>query len=124
VFDDEDEEPTADGKQFDAVGKYEEPEEPGAGDIGPSIPDTAGQAANAPPKLRLLFWRLVVLFNVALVAVAVGVMLIAFGTDPTLGTQVLLVGLVLSVYGYYRYREAREEVGELVGTDAPEEDNG
>ena len=67
-----------------------------------------------------LFWGLVVLFNVAIVAVSLGVMLIAFGVDETLGLQVLLGGLVLSVYGVYRYRDARNQAADIVGGD---EDN-
>jgi len=123
VFEDEDEEPTADGKQFDAVGKYDGPEEPDAGDLGPPVPeapDLTAAAADADPRLQNLFWGLVVLFNVAILAVAVGVMLIAFGVDATLGFQVLLGGLILSVYGVYRYRDARDQAADIVGGD---EDN-
>lgn len=124
MFEDEDEEPTAEGTQFDAVGKYDEPEEPDPGDLGPPIPeapDLAAAAEDADPRLQNLFWGLVVLFNVAILAVALGVMLIAFGVDATLGLQVLLVGFILSVYGVYRYRDARTEAADIVDGG---EDNG
>jgi len=123
VLEDEDEEPAADGRQFEAVGKYDEPEEPDAGDLGPPVPeapDLTAAAEDADPRLQNLFWGLVVLFNVAIVAVALGVMLIAFGVDETLGLQVLLGGLVLTAYGVYRYRDAREQAADIVGGD---EDN-
>ena len=123
VFEEDDQPANADGRQFDAVGKYEEPDEPGPGDVGPSIPeapDTAS-AKDADPTVQNLFWSLVVIFNVAIVAVAVGAMMVGFGTHPTLGLQVLLAGLIVAGYGLYRYREARREVATLVGDG--DEDN-
>lgn len=126
MLEEDDGDPNADGAKFEAVGKYEEPEEPGPGSLGPDVPeapDLTAAAEDADPAVQNLFWGLVVLFNVAILALSVGAMLILFGTDPTLGVQVLLVGLVLAVYGGYRYRDAKATVADIV-SDGDGEDNG
>ncbi len=128
MFEEDEETPNADGRQFDAVGKYEEPQEPGAGSIGPSIPeapDLSMSAADADPAIQQHFWTLVLLCNVAIAALSIGAMMVGFGTHPTLGLQVLLAGVIISIYGVYRYRNARAEIAERAGADDAEaEDNG
>ena len=118
MFDDDGEhEPPADGRQFDAVTRFEEPEEPGPGDIGPAVPEPPEPSGETPPRVQLLFWALVVVFNLAVLAVGVGLVLILFDGNLTLGGQILLVGLVLLGYGIYRYRDAKREIEALTAED-------
>lgn len=107
---DNDDEPEPDGRQFDAVTRFEEPEEPGPGDLGPPIPEAPEPAGDASPRVQFLFWGLVVVFNLAVLAVGVGFLLIVFDGNLELGAQVLGVGLLLFGYGVYRYRGAKREV--------------
>ena len=69
------------------------------------IPDDA----DVPTSLARVFWTLVAVFNVALFAIAVGALLIAFRGQWDLGGSVLLSGLVLFVYGLYQYRRYRDD---------------
>lgn len=89
-----------------------EPSEPDPGALGPeapTAPDLSQRASEADPEVRTLFWWLVLVFNVALMAASVGLMFVAFKGNWTLGGQLILVGLVLGGYGYVRYRRFRRE---------------
>jgi len=84
-----------------------EPEEFDPESLGPespSIPDLSEKASEADPEVSGLFWWLVVVFNVALMAFSLGLMFIIFQQNWTLGGQLSLAGLVLGGYGYVRYR--------------------
>ncbi|MDY6817659.1 MAG: hypothetical protein SVG88_03275 [Halobacteriales archaeon] len=70
---------------------------------GPSVPSEA----DAPTELKWEFWRLVVVFNVALLATAIGVMLIGFRGQLGTGGASLIGGLALFGVGLYRYRTVR-----------------
>lgn len=52
-----------------------------------------------------LFWYLVFVFNVSLLALAVGPMFVVFLDRWVLGGQITAAGAILSAYGYYRYRK-------------------
>lgn len=119
MFDeDREDEPEPDGRQFDAVTRFEEPDEPGPGDLGPEIPEAPEPSGDASPRVQFLFWGLVVIFNLAVLAVGVGLLLIVFDGNLELGGQVLAVGLLLTGYGLYRYRDAKREIEDL--TDGEE----
>lgn len=64
------------------------------------------------PEVSRTFWRLVVVFDVALLALAVGPMFIYFRGDWTTGGRLLLLGGVAFAYGVYRYRRFRASRGE------------
>lgn len=102
----------AEERQFDAVGRYEEPEEPDVGPDVPKAPDTTDRVADVDPELRGTFWALVLVFNVALLATSVGVMLAAFQGNLVRGGQFLVLGLLVFAYGWYRYRQARTRLDE------------
>lgn len=92
--------------------KYSEPEEPDPHDLGPPIPeapDPTETDAEIDPGTHRLFWALVVVFNLALLALSLGVMIAAFDGKYELGGQVFLVGAVLFGYGYFRYRRFERE---------------
>jgi hypothetical protein len=114
VLDEEsDEEPEPDGRQFDAVTRFEEPEEPGAGSVGPDLPEPPDPEDAVHPRVRFLFWALVAVLNLAVLAIGVGLLFVVFTDDLVLGGQILAVGLILLGYSAYRYRGARREVAAL-----------
>jgi hypothetical protein len=71
-------------------------------ELAPSVdvPDES----DADPEVQRQFWILVVVFNVALGALSVGAMFIAFRGQWTLGGRLVVAGAVLSAYGFYKYR--------------------
>ena len=71
-------------------------------ELAPSVdvPDES----DANPTLQRKFWLLVLVFNVALMAVSVGAMLAVFRGQYDTGTSLVAAGLVLSAYGFYKYR--------------------
>ena len=85
-----------------------EPDEFDPDSLGPGIPEAP--SAPEPPQdgsaseATGLFWKLVVVFNVALLGLSVGPMLIYFEGQVDRGTQVFLVGAIAFGYGYFRYR--------------------
>lgn len=121
MFDDDREnEPPADGKQFDAVTRYGEPDEPQPGDIGPPIPeapDPRDSDTEIHPRVHVLFWSLVVVLNIAVLAVGLGLLFVFLGGDLVLGGQLLLAGLVLFAYGGFRYRRAKRELDSVTDSD-------
>ncbi|MFB6310119.1 MAG: hypothetical protein ABEH64_02940 [Salinirussus sp.] len=98
-------------RQFDAVTRFEEPEEP---DLGPEVPEPGTDSTGVPARVQFLFWGLVVIFNLAILGIGVGLLLVVFDGNLVLGGQLLLAGLLLLGYGLYRYRDASEEVSRLV----------
>ena len=78
------------------------------------IPDS--DEVDVPQETARLFWYLVAVFNVALMGLAVGILLIVFQNRWALGGQITIGGAVLLAYGYYRYRKhARSEAAEQNG---------
>ncbi|WP_276251463.1 DUF7322 domain-containing protein [Haloarcula rara] len=83
-----------------------EPEEFDPSSLGPDIPeapDPPEGAANT--EVTALFWKLVVVFNIALLALSVGPMLYYFEGRVDLGIRVTLAGAIAFAYGYFRYRQ-------------------
>lgn len=90
-----------------------EPEPP---DLGPEVPsvDVPGPdegltesltpESDVDPETHRTFWRLVVVIDVALLALTVGPMLIYFEGDWRRGLAMVSLGLVVSVYGLRTYR--------------------
>lgn len=76
-------------------------------ELAPSVdvPDSS----NADPQLKRQFWLLVLVFNVALLAFSVGLMLVAFRGRWDDGTTATAAGIILFLYGYYRYRGVTRE---------------
>ncbi|MFB6269341.1 MAG: hypothetical protein ABEH83_05320 [Halobacterium sp.] len=98
-------------------------------ELAPSVdvPDES----DADPALQRRFWLLVLVFNVALMAVSVGAMLAVFRGQWDTGTSLVAAGLVLTAYGVYKYRvyknadEADENDGDADDRhDAAEADDG
>lgn len=66
--------------------------------------DEEESALDADEELRGEFWRQVVLFNVALLGVSLGAMLVGFDGRWLFGAGVFAVGAVAFLRGYARYR--------------------
>ena len=87
-----------------------EPEEFDPSSLGPDVPE-----APSPPDgegysdVQSLFWKLVVVFNVALLALSLGPMFAYFEGRVEFGLRIFLVGVVLFAYGTFRYVQFRRE---------------
>ncbi|MBX0293481.1 DUF7322 domain-containing protein [Haloarcula nitratireducens] len=104
-----------------------EPEEFDPDSLGPDIPEApSAPDGSAASDTAALFWKLVVVFNVALLALSVGPMFIFFEGNTDLGLRIFLVGLVAFGYGtfrYVRFRQSRERSEEDDGSsDATADD--
>jgi len=81
-----------------------EPDEFDPSSLGPEVPeapDPPEGAANS--DVTALFWKLVLVFNAALLALSVGPMLAYFEGRVDLGLRIFAVGAVLFGYGTVRY---------------------
>jgi hypothetical protein len=96
------------GSDLDVSLLSAESDEERAGPAVPSAPD----ADDADREVAGLFWALVLVFNVAVAALAIGPMMIAFQGWWDLGLQVTLVGLLAFAYGVFRYNRFREQRAE------------
>ncbi|MHB9285566.1 hypothetical protein ACKVMT_00830 [Halobacteriales archaeon Cl-PHB] len=132
MFDSEDEDQPE--NQFDAVTRYQEPDEAEAESIGPDVPeapDPTDPDVDVDGDLLVSFWRLVVIFNIALLVTSLGLMFAFLEGDLTLGGQLTIAGLAVFAYGVFRYRRARSTVVEdartaddSVGDTDPGDQNG
>jgi hypothetical protein len=82
-----------------------DPDEPAEDDRdGPERAD--GPGSEPPAELKRAFWVLVAVVDAALLALALGVLLIAFRGEFTLGGALLVAGGGLAFYARERYRTA------------------
>lgn len=89
----------------------DEPEEFDPHSLGPEIPEPPDYSeVEVEGALQVRFWSLVGVFNVALLAVSLGLMFLVFEGALELGGQLVVAGLVLSGYGYYRYRRTKRQL--------------
>lgn len=89
---------------------------------GPTIPSVdvpEPDQADVPSALLQGFWVTVLVFNVALIALAVGVLMLVFGVERPIGAGLALLGLLLVRRGYRLYRrlDERHRSGQLGATD-------
>lgn len=68
------------------------------------------EESEAPPELRATFWTLVVLFNIAILAIAVGAMLLGFRGQWTPGGPLLVAGILAFAFGVYRVRNVQNRL--------------
>jgi len=69
----------------------------------PEPPEPDADATDAPRDLVFSFWWLVLVFNAAIFALALGVLFLVVAGSLEWGRNLLFVGTVLSCYGLYRY---------------------
>jgi hypothetical protein len=100
-------------KEFDPTKEFEPEEFDPETDIGPDgpeipeAPDLSESDASVSPDLLRAFWRLVAIFNLALFATSLGLMLMAFRGELVRGGGVFLLGAVTFVYGYVLYQRKK-----------------
>jgi hypothetical protein len=105
VLDDDDESLPPEGFDHGAVG----PDVPSVD--GPEVETTDLDEVDPDPETARLFWRLVLVFDVALFALVAGPVLWYFEGRRALGLQVAALGVVTFTYGVYRLR-TRETGGD------------
>jgi hypothetical protein len=116
--------PSADGDEETDDGddrawwQRSDPEPPS---VGPDVPEVdvpeveipgSGDAADVGDvdvDTAKGFWRLVLIFDVALLALALGPMFVYFQGDLRRGGMLVAFGVVVFLYGVARYREFRAE---------------
>jgi len=82
-----------------------EPDEFDPSSLGPDVPEAPSAPEGAANnEVTGLFWKLVAVFNIALLALSVGPMLAYFEGRVELGVRVTLVGVIAFAYGYFSYR--------------------
>lgn len=77
-------------------------------ELRPDEPAATGRSA--PPGLKKLFWKLVLLYKVALIGVTLGVLLVVFGVDESRGGALVLGGLALLGYALYLTKRGKTRV--------------
>lgn len=81
-------------------------------DLGPDTPAVEipeppdPSEADVSADLVRTFWRLVIIFNIAVFALGVGPMLVFFWGEWERGGLVFVLGLATFVYGYASYKRA------------------
>lgn len=68
--------------------------------------------SEASPKLRRQFWLVVAAVKVAMLTTSLGVLVLIFESDVSLGLPLVGLGLVAAFFGWVRYREARADLSE------------
>lgn len=89
-----------------------EPEEFDPDSLGPDVPEPPDPVGTADPEAASTFWKLVVVFDVAIFALSLGPMFVFFRGQVELGLQIFAVGLFAFGYGVVRYQRFRVEDNE------------
>lgn len=93
------------------------PDDPSEG-LGPEIPSvrtpTSENAmglddSDVSADLKKQFWSLVLIFNVALFAASLGLMLVGFEGRWRVGGALVAVGAFAFLRGWYRYKSVRKD---------------
>jgi len=69
--------------------------------------DAEAVDADVDPEVSRVFWRLVLVFDVAFLALALGLMFIYFRGDVGTGGPTIALGAIALLYGVREYREYR-----------------
>lgn len=115
--------PDEDGEGVVSEKSPYEPDEFDPSSLGPDVPEAPEPpegAANS--EVTSLFWKLVVVFNIALLALSVGPMLAYFEGRVDLGIRITLVGAIAFAYGVFRYRRFVNERDSVTDEEAGESD--
>lgn len=75
-------------------------------ELAPDPPDPSN--ADVPASLRKQFWLLVIVFNVALIASSLGVLLATLDGKPLIGSSIAFLGAGAFYYGYQRYQRVKD----------------
>lgn len=104
-----------------------EPDPPSLGPETPSVdvpevdvytPDTLTPGEDVDRETYRLFWRLVIVFDVALLALSLGPMFVYFRGNWRRGLTLFVFGALVFAYGVARYREFRRSDEDGADDDA------
>jgi hypothetical protein len=86
----------------------------GADDDGTDSLATPGETdltdVDVDPELRVLFWKLVLLYKVTIIGATLGLLLLVFEKGPGVGPELLGGSLVLLGYTLYRTKRGKERI--------------
>lgn len=85
----------------------DEPEEFDPETLGPDVPSPPGPGEASNAEAIELFVKLVVVFNIAVLALALGPMFVIFRGRTEFGLQLFLLGVLAFAYGTFRYYRFR-----------------
>lgn len=102
------------------------PETPEQETPSPDIPSPADNYENADPELRAGFWKLVLLFKLAIIGLTVGSLIAWFEADYVLGGQLLFGGGTLFLYAAYQAHDfkRRLDAGEFDDEESASDGSG
>lgn len=83
------------------------PSVPGAAEAGTDEADVGAFDGDVDPEVSRTFWRLVVVFDVAFLAMSLGPMFVFFRGDWDTGGPLFVLGAAAFVYGVREYRQYR-----------------
>lgn len=94
-----------------------EPDEPSLGPDPPSSPaesllatGTTDDAPGVSASLRAMFWKLVILYKIAILGLTLGILLVVTDTYATMGARVLGGSILLLAYALYRTRRNKQRL--------------
>lgn len=77
----------------------------------PTDPDQLrARYSDVDPAFRTLFWKIVLLYKLAIVGLSLGVLFVVFDANPTLGSQLALGGGIAFLYGLYLTRKGKAKL--------------
>jgi hypothetical protein len=85
------------------------PEAPSPPDPNADLPDSVANYEDVDPGLRTLFWKLVVLYKVGLLATSLGALLFVF-RGSTLGLRAFALGVAVLAYAVYRTYRSKQRL--------------
>lgn len=108
-FEDDESQSPGSWREAEAVDEqYREPDDTDRFDPGPDVPTAPDPTGNdVDPGVARRFWALVLVFNVALLAISLGLMFVVFEGSYSLGGQLFVAGIAVFGFGLYRYRTAK-----------------
>lgn len=68
------------------------------------IPSTDIPDGDGTQEIAATFWRLVLVFNISLLGVAIGVLVLVFESDIRIGGLLVTLGAIVGLGGVVRYR--------------------
>ena len=68
--------------------------------------------SKASPQLRRQFWLVVAAVKVAMLTTSLGVLVLIFESDASLGLPLVGLGLAAAFFGWIRYREAKASLSD------------
>jgi hypothetical protein len=82
--------------------------------------------AEVNPELRVLFWKLVLLYKVTVIGGSLGVLFLIFDKGPDVGLELFAGSLALLVYSLYVTKQSKERIdaGEFDSDDSAGEPAG